>query len=463
MPVWYEDKADRTSHATADTRGNYVLTVHEAWSRSPIHERQPVVWAYASGHRIASANAWLALSGKPESVDLTLNPATDTSFIVLGPDGRPAVGAVVEPYQILTSHAYVPPPTAMLSAIRSVADDTGRAVLPAIGREGFTSVKVTTSVLGEQQLPLRGNATEPARREVRLRPAGRIEGHIVAGRPEWTRGVKIYLSTFSPSDHSGQVSTPSRPHPFGDGADKTEGLAEVVTGDDGTFIIPAIAEGKLSVHAKVDQALPVRERPIGDVEVRSKQTTKLAIFLQKAVRVRGSIRVTVSHEPVAGASISVAYGLADGQEKKQPDGTSMSVSDAMGRFETYIMPGEAGMSVFGLPEPFVRIGGTTFVRIGRVADVAETVELPPIEVARGATVKGRLVDAQDRPIANARVFVGSAVAITDRQGDFTLSGVPDGPQLTYHFNFKPQDKSSVVVEIVRENPLLLRAPIDIPK
>jgi RNA polymerase sigma factor (sigma-70 family) len=463
MPVWFESKADKTSHATADRQGNYALTVHDAWARSSLHERQPVVWAYAPGHRIASANASLALSGKPKSVDLTLGPATDTSFIVFGPDGRPAAGAVVEPYQILAPYAYVPPPAAMLPSIRSVADETGRASLPTIAREGFTSVKVTTSSLGEQQLSLRGHASEPARREVRLRPAGRIEGHIVAARPEWTRGVKIYLSTLSPSDPSVQVSTLTQPDPFGHAADKTEGVAEVVTGDDGTFIVPAIAEGKLILYARVDQALPVRQRPIGDVVIRSNQTTKLAIFLQKSVRVWGAIRVTGSHEPVVGASVSIAYGLGDRQKKIQPDGTSMCVSDAMGRFETYIMPGEAGISVFGMPEPFVRLEGPTFVPFGPVADDAETVELPPIEVARGVTVTGRLVDAQDRPMAHARLVAGHASTITDRYGDFTMSGVPAGPRPAYHVNLRPQDKSSVIVEIVRENPLLLRAPIMAPR
>jgi Sigma-70, region 4 len=462
MPVWFEDKADRTSHATADRQGNYALTVLDAWSRSPIHERQPVIWAYASGHRIASANASLALSGKPESVDLTLGPVTDTSFIVFGPDGRPAAGAVVEPYRIAAPYAIVPPPAAMSPAIRSVADETGHALLPVIARDGLRNVKVTTNSLGEQQLSLRGHASEPAQREVRLRPAGRIEGHIVAGRPEWKRDVKIYISTLSPSDPSVQVSTLTQPDPFGHAADKTEGVAEVVTGDDGTFIVPAIAEGKLTVNAKVNQALPVRQRPIGDVEIRRNQTTKLAIFLQKAVRVRGAIRVSVSHEPVAGASISIVYGYADGQKTK-PDGTSMCVSDATGRFETYIMPGEAGMSVFGLPEPFVRLEGPTFVRFGRVADDAETVDLPPIEVARGVTVTGRLVDAQDRPIAHARLFAGPASTITDRHGDFTMPGVPAGQQPTYHVNFRPQDKSSVIAEIVRENPLLLRAQITAPR
>ena len=125
MPVWYEDHADKTSHATADRHGNYLLTVHDDWARLPIHERQPVVWAYAPGHRIASANASLALSGKPESVDLTLGQVTDTSFIVVGPDGRPAAGAVVEPYTIRTPYRIAAPPAAMLPSIRSVTDENG--------------------------------------------------------------------------------------------------------------------------------------------------------------------------------------------------------------------------------------------------------------------------------------------------------------------------------------------------
>jgi RNA polymerase sigma factor (sigma-70 family) len=281
MPIWYDDDADRTSHATADARGNYLLPIPESWFRAPLHERQSIVWAYASGHRLASADARMALSGKPGSVDLALGPAsTDTSFIVLAPDGRPAAGAVVEPSHILAPNGvYVPPPAVMLPVIRSVTDRTGRAVFPAIDRAGLSSVTIAARFLGEQQFHILGWATEPAQNELRLRPAGRIEGHIVASRPEWTRGVKIYLSTTSPVVGLG----PSDGQP--------EGVARVTTGDDGTFTVPAIAEGKLSVSPRVDQRLPARPRPIGDVFIQSHQTTKVAIFLQKAVRVRGSIRV----------------------------------------------------------------------------------------------------------------------------------------------------------------------------
>jgi hypothetical protein len=143
----------------------------------------------------------------------------------------------------------------------------------------LSSVTIAARFLGEQQFHILGWATEPAQNELRLRPAGRIEGHIVASRPEWTRGVKIYLSTTSPVVGLG----PSDGQP--------EGVARVTTGDDGTFTVPAIAEGKLSVSPRVDQRLPARPRPIGDVFIQSHQTTKVAIFLQKAVRVRGSIRV----------------------------------------------------------------------------------------------------------------------------------------------------------------------------
>jgi hypothetical protein len=113
--------------------------------------------------------------------------------------------------------------------------------------------------------------------------------------------------------------------------------------------------------------------------------------------------------------------------------------------------------VIGLPEPFDR--REPFPERLRVSDVAEIVELLPIEVVRGVTIKGRLIDAQDRPIIGARIFVGDASTITDRNGDFMISGALPGPELTYHDNLTPRDKTSINTTIVRQNPLLLRAPI----
>ena len=79
------------------------------------------------------------------------------------------------------------------------------------------------------------------------------------------REVKIYLSTTDVPGFEG-------------------GWAEVTTGDDGSFVIPAIAEGKLPVYPRLDLGLPVRPRPINDVEIPGNQTTKFAILLQKAAQ-----------------------------------------------------------------------------------------------------------------------------------------------------------------------------------
>ena len=281
---------DGTPHATSDAQGSYVLMLPATWVHVPENQGQWIVWAHARNRRIALANAWAALFDKPGSVNLTLAPATDTSFVVLGPDGRPLANAVVEPHLIRApNNCYLTPPTDMQQAIRTTTDGTGRALLPAIAWEGFGSVRITAASLGSQAISLlapvgalppvgsngrtpraeSNSLTERVHRELRLRPAGRIEGRIEADRPEWTRGVKIYVSTTDTAGLEG-------------------GLAEVSSGDDGHFVVPAIAAGKLKVFLRLDPSSPVRPRPVTDVEIRGNETTNFVISLEKKVVDSGS-------------------------------------------------------------------------------------------------------------------------------------------------------------------------------
>jgi hypothetical protein len=116
--------------------------------------------------------------------------------------------------------------------------------------------------------------------------------------------------------------------------------------------------------------------------------------------------------------------------------------------------------VIGLPEPFVRLAPFPENQF-RVADGIETVDLPTIEVARGITIAGRLIDLQDQPIADAQVFIpGGAYAITDQQGYFKMLSAPPGPKVTYRAILSRQEKTSFGAQIVRESPLLLRVPVD---
>ena len=110
LPVTFSSNDVDTSHALTDAQGRYTLKVPDAWESTPQHQREWIVWAFAPGHCIATASAHEALSGKPQAVDVTLGPATDTAFLVLGPDGRPVAGAVVEPLHFKTPMAYNFPP-----------------------------------------------------------------------------------------------------------------------------------------------------------------------------------------------------------------------------------------------------------------------------------------------------------------------------------------------------------------
>ena len=180
---------------------------------------------------------------------------------------------------------------------------------------------------------LRELAAGPGQREIRLRPVGRIEGRIEAGRPGWTRGVKVYLSTTVPTEL------------FGHDGDRGRGVAEITTGDDGRFVVPAIAEGRLEVSAHPDPSWPVRPRPISDVEVRGNQTTKFTIFLQKAVRL-ARVDSRQRNGRAGGRGLDrreLRVGRCRPAEKRGPAGSTTVVSDAKGRFETYGLPGGAGM------------------------------------------------------------------------------------------------------------------------
>ncbi len=451
MPIGFDEQPETTPHSTTDARGHYDLPVPEAWARLPLHQKSVVVWSYAPGHQINAANAHAALHGEARSVNLTLGPATDTSFVVYGPDGRTLAGAVVEPLHFKTPRAYDLVPKAMMPSIRAVTDAAGRAQLPALPREGFFSVKVTVGSLGAQQLRLKDQATEPARREIRLRAAGRIEGRVIADRREWAAGLKVYATTTDASEAPGGYNL------------KTQGEEVVTTRPDGSFVIPAIAAGKVNIATRVDEALPVRPMVPEGLDVRIDETTRVEIPLKAAVRLRGVIRVRGTGEPVPGASISVSYpwGATKGAIGG-PAGSSMAVSDAKGRYETYGLPGDVGMHVIAMPGNCVQMGQPWAERYP-VPDGATTFDLPPIEVVKGITIKGRLVGAGDRPVANANVSALSGnrrygYARTDRDGAFTLMSIPGNESLGYEVSLTDHEPQ-VAAEIVEKEPLLLRANV----
>jgi RNA polymerase sigma factor (sigma-70 family) len=96
MQTSLEESDGTLGHGTTDAQGRALMPVPALWRQHP-EDKFGLIWAHAQGHHMATANAWKALVGKAESVELTLGPSADTAFLVLDPEGHAVAGATVEP------------------------------------------------------------------------------------------------------------------------------------------------------------------------------------------------------------------------------------------------------------------------------------------------------------------------------------------------------------------------------
>jgi hypothetical protein len=426
-----------------DLQGRLLMRVPEFGRRQPPDQKMGLVWAHAPGHQIATANVWPALTGQAQSVELTLGPLTDTEFLVLDPAGKPVAGATVEPGGIKTPVVtYSPPPRFIRPIVRAVTGADGRTRLTALTHEAFRSVQVTTAALGMQRLWFDEPRNSQPQRTIQLRSTGRIMGRIVADRPEWTRGVKVFITTAG-----------------NEGRRATEGTAEVASRADGLFLVPAIAVGRAQFDVRVDPTLPILPR-IPDVQIQADAIARVDIRLEKTVRVRGEIRSRETSDPVAGVQILIGNGTPK-------EGVTV-VSDSQGRFELSTLHGDVTMQLTSAQGSWIQLGDDPLADRHRVPAGLESFDLPPVEVVRGVTVQGRAVDAGNQPIASVSICADAATgkrqygwATTNADGAFTMA-IPGGVPLKYRYSF---DQGGVPqgldpggeLEVVRESPLLLRA------
>ena len=193
MQVALFETADKMGQGKTDLQGRLLMRLPEVGRRQPADQKVGLVWAHAPGHQIATANAWHALTGQAQSVELPLGPLTDTEFLVLDPAGKPVAGATVEPGGIKTPVVtYSPPPRFILPIVQAVTGADGRARLAALPHEAIRSVQITTGARGMQRLWFDEPRNSQPQRTIQLRSTGRIMGRIVADRPEWTRRHQAY-------------------------------------------------------------------------------------------------------------------------------------------------------------------------------------------------------------------------------------------------------------------------------
>ncbi|QNP90821.1 carboxypeptidase regulatory-like domain-containing protein [Corynebacterium lujinxingii] len=154
----------------------------------------------------------------------------------------------------------------------------------------------------------------------------------------------------------------------------------------------------------------------------------------------GTIRVhNPDSEPVGQPKLLVQQGGTSTETPVNEDGTyDLTINGASGTYALKVVP-PAG---FATPET-------------RMWDVSQDAPEPDFDVYP-ITVTGRVLDASGQPVAGARVSVGGRSALTDANGNFTVTKVPTGTHnLVVGATDRTQEttRSNFTVRDQRDNPI----------
>jgi hypothetical protein len=422
LPLRWEP--DRQVQGQADERGQFELTFPSDWLHPVAVYNRYVVWAHAKGHTFGKASAQAVLFERAkEPVEVKLEPATRSSIVVLDPDGKPVRGATVSPYHW---------PDSIVPLVAGVTDEEGRARLPAVASAELFSVRAATQEYGIQRFesPHREIPTEQT---IRLRPVGRLEAQVFGEKREWLGGIKLEFENLK------------------EGTEQVSGFATAETDAEGKFVVPHLAGGQPFFRVRLDQRLPVRAWAPAAPQIVAGKTTTLTIDLVPGVIVRGKVQFE-SGKPLAGGYVRVYYGVL-----RQSDEV---LTDAMGRFEARVLPGEVHQSIHvagPFEQPLVQRSGERVT----IPEGVKEFDLPAIRMAKTIRYEGRLIDNDGKGVAEADVFGmdGSrsrGYARTDAEGKFVIRLPAD----IESFRVRVKDANYQAM-LEKTDPLVLKLPVAI--
>ena len=216
------------------------------------------LWAVQPGCRLGRVD----VNGDTNALEVRLGPPGGAVVRVLGPDGRPAAGVRVLPYQLINPNRWLPDAVAELAA--SATDADGRAVLASVATAELTYVDLHTPNLGIQGLQI---TLDPARPLViNLRPVATWIGQLQAADPADARGWHVRAWT--------RVGAWNDPEP------STVGYVETTTDDAGRFALKPIALGALQLEFKPPGERPVVPDPPQTLSVRDTAAEVVVIPLR---------------------------------------------------------------------------------------------------------------------------------------------------------------------------------------
>ena len=393
--------------ARTDQAGTFAFDVAPEVPESEGARTWVVVWVHRPGQALTSYLVGRDWPHRAATIKMRLGTERPLPLVVTSPDGKPLPGVRVTPHIVNNTRM----PRELAEKLGSTTDETGRATLRHLDPANIDLLRVESHAYGIQWVALPLAEADGARR-LPLASVGSIRGRLTADDPRAVAAVPIRLAT---------------------GLERNEeapggGFAETMTDAAGCFEVKALAAGALATMAELPAELPFRCERVPRQSIAEGVANELTISLKRAVLVEGVVRDRDSGESLAGMTVWL--------DRFSPPRNAPR-SDQEGRYRAYLLPGQASPLPWRMPLHYFFPNYTLDTQ--PVHEGAERVRLNPLLLARGATLRGRVVDERGRGVAGAEIYChwrlaasgpASQHAWSDREGAFELNAVEPHAQVS---------------------------------
>lgn len=414
------------------------------------------VWAWAEG-RVLGIDPFFKISPgmsvnelpPVKFVTFRLPKPTEKVFRVTNESGQPIPNATVVPSLVRVPNGsdpvdgyfglYEPLPDDLMALLQRTTNGDGEVLIDSVPLKLLDELKVSSEFHGTQVVSLQNLEPDNV---LQMRPVGRLHGHLVGGPIELRRGRLLSITT-------GQ-------------ADHVQGVAHVVTDENGSFDLPAIAEGALQIFTNLDPKLDWKWLPFRPFSVNASQDNAVLLRLEKGILVKGRLVVQGVGKPVHGAKVAIQSGSFTNHDH--------ALTDELGEFQTFVVPGhDVVFQVIGLDgHPELTYPQTVQTRL-KVPEGGDEFRIPDIEIPQARIWRGKLIDQAGQPISGRYVQALKNrktldhPARTDESGAFLLrlrvDQVPDEWSVLMAWRQGVDREDQIVSpEVVSLGPLTLRIP-----
>jgi len=376
------------------------------------------IWVWKSHFALTRHVTHRKLPGKP--VEIRMLPEPKNEFQLRNPDGSPCTDATVTVSVVkFPDDDYQSVPETIRRRFEVNSGIDGKFMVRGVGRDHVVSLHFMSPQWGAQSYGFHGRGRRIPTQHT-LRRTGSITGRLIL--PPESRAdlsqVNLRVATLESTKH---------------GLDETRAAFALVQPDrSGQFAIPAIAAGTIRVFCDEPDGFGFRyDSPPEELSVKPGFKAKLEISMSPAVLVTRQLREAVTRKPLPGIRAHLQHGNQNIQAR----------TDQEGRFSAWILPGVRYHTVYDYPDEYI-------IQLRQDNEVTQAPagvvkhELPPIELLRGRTIEGTVVDPSGHPLADVRVganwkdpredfgfaILGVAVnarrwGTTNSEGHFRITGI----------------------------------------